>query len=150
MRNSITGSRIAETDRTLGDLPNPTVFWVGEALTLDSVAGIKLVFDAKSYAPEELQVKIVYRDRRGAEQAVILANPTPYNAQHLCVTCYELSAAELRTVISVTVYRGNQQVSETLQYSAESYASKTIGTGAEALCKALFAYSDSAFTYFSN
>ncbi len=139
------------TDALLGDARTPAVTWVGKALSLDSKVGIKLVFDAKGYDPEQLTVKLRYRDYLGTVRTILLTNPTVYNASagYYAVTCYDLAAAELRTVITAAIYKGEQQISESLQYSAESYAAKTDGTALESLCKALFAYSDSAYSYFT-
>ena len=58
-----------------------------------------------------------------------------------------LLAAELRTVVTVQVYRGETPVSATLQYSADTYGNNKTGALGD-LCKALFAYSDSALAYF--
>jgi hypothetical protein len=57
-------------------------------------------------------------------------------------------ASELRTVIDVAIYEGETRLSETLRYSAETYASKNTTGELAPLCKALFAYSDSAKMYF--
>jgi hypothetical protein len=51
--------------------------------------------------------------------------------------------------VDVEIYRGKPQVSETLRYSAESYASKNTSGALANLFKALFAYSDSAKAYFT-
>ena len=58
-----------------------------------------------------------------------------------------LLAAELRTVVSAQIYEGSTPVSCTLQYSADTYGNNKTGSLGE-LCKALFAYSDSARDYF--
>jgi hypothetical protein len=58
-----------------------------------------------------------------------------------------LLAAELRTVVSVQVYEGETPVSCTLQFSADTYGNGRTGDLLD-LCKALFAYSDSAKIYF--
>lgn len=140
-----------ETDQLLGDVIEPSITWVGKTLSLDSKVGIKFVFDAKGHSPEGLTVKVRYQDNAGVEKTIVLANPTIYNASagYYAVTFYDLTAAELRTVITVAVYDGEGQVSESLQYGSESYAAKTEGTSLEPLCKALFAYSDSAKAYFA-
>ena len=59
-----------------------------------------------------------------------------------------LLAAELRSVVSAAIYNGDTQVSSTLVYSADTYANGKTGT-LLTLCKALFAYSDSAKAYFA-
>ena len=138
-------------DKLLGDAENPTIKWVGKTLALDSKIGIKFVFDANGYATEKLTIKLTYRDYAGTKKTIELSDPTVYNASagYYAVTCYELSAAELRTVITAVICDGEKQLSESLQYSPESYASKTGGTTLEPLCRALFAYSDSAHAYFT-
>ena len=60
-----------------------------------------------------------------------------------------LLAAELRTVISAQAYVGETPVSCTLQYTADTYGNNKTGTLLD-LCKALFAYSDSAKNYFNS
>ena len=59
-----------------------------------------------------------------------------------------LLAAELRTVVSAQIFHGDTPVSCTLQYSADTYGNNKTGTLLD-LCKALFAYSDSAKAYFA-
>ncbi len=62
---------------------------------------------------------------------------------------HELPVAELRTPVCITVYdeQGNP-ISNDLIYSAESYACGKTGTLGD-VCKALFAYSDSAKAFFA-
>ena len=52
------------------------------------------------------------------------------------------------SVVSVQVYHGETPLSCTLQYSADTYGNNKTGK-LLTLCKALFAYSDSAKTYFA-
>ena len=58
-----------------------------------------------------------------------------------------LLAAELRSVVSVRILEGNAPLSCTLRYSADTYGNNKTGALGY-LCKALFAYSDSAKAYF--
>ena len=51
--------------------------------------------------------------------------------------------------VSFQIYKGETPVSCTLQYSADTYGNNKTGDLLE-LCKALFAYSDSAGNYFKN
>jgi hypothetical protein len=51
-------------------------------------------------------------------------------------------------VVSVQIYNGDTPLSATLQYSPDTYGNNKTGTLLE-LCKALFAYSDSAKAYFA-
>ena len=58
-------------------------------------------------------------------------------------------AAERRSVIHMAVYVGETLISKSLLYSADTYGNGKTGA-LETLCKALFAYSDSAKAYFLN
>jgi hypothetical protein len=140
------------TDSFLGDLENPTIPWVGKTLDLGSKVGMKFVFNAKNYSGDisKLTMKISYQGSNGEAKTVTLANPAVYSAanSYYSFTFYGLLASELRTVVDVAIFEGETQLSETLRYSAESYASKTTAGALADLCKALFAYSDSAKAYF--
>ena len=59
-----------------------------------------------------------------------------------------LLAAELRAIVSAQIFAGETPVSCTLQYSADTYGNNKTGPLLH-LCKALFAYSDSAKAYFA-
>ncbi len=140
------------TDSYLGDLENATITWVGKTLDLGSKVGMKFVFNAKSYGDvANLSMKVTYQGSNGETKTVTLTGAEAYNAAngYYSFTFYGLLASELRTVVDVAIYEGNTQLSETLRYSAESYASKTGGTALEPLTRALFAYSDSAKAYFT-
>ena len=74
-----------------------------------------------------------------------------YNADRglYAFTVDALLASELREVLTVQIFAGEEPVSTTLQYSADTYGNNKTGVLGE-LCKALFAYSDSAKAYFTN
>ena len=141
------------TDSFLGDLTDPTVTWVGKTLDLGSKVGMKFVFNAKSYNGDisKLTMKVSYQGSNGEAKTVTLTNPAVYSAasKYYSFTFYGLLASELRTVVDVAIFEGETQLSETLRYSAESYASKNTTGALATLCKALFAYSDSAKTFFA-
>ena len=59
-----------------------------------------------------------------------------------------LLAAELRMVLSATVYADGAQVSDTLVYSVDTYGATKTGSLLD-LCRALMAYSDSARAFFA-
>jgi hypothetical protein len=90
-------------------------------------------------------------DLQGREVLLKLTSPQPYAMDPSCYafTLDALTAAELRSVVSVRIYDGEQPLSSTLRYSADTYAKNKTGT-LSALCKALLAYSDSAKSYFTN
>ena len=136
----------------LGDLADPTITWVGKTLDLGSKVGMKFVFSTKNYTGDlsELSMKVTYQGSTGETKSVTVTGIETYNAanKQYSFTFYGLLASELRTIVDVAIYNGNTQLSETLRYSAETYASKTIGNALEPLTRALFAYSDSAKAYF--
>ena len=141
------------TDIALGDLENPTITWVGKTLDLGSKVGMKFVFNTTNYTGDiaNLSMKVTYEGSTGDTKTVILTGADAYNASrnYYAFTFYGLLAAELRAIVDVAIYEGETQLTETLRYSAETYAAKTLGTALEPLCRALFAYSDSAKTVFT-
>ncbi len=141
------------TDSYLGDLASPKITWVGKTLDLGSKVGMKFVFNTKNYSGDiaNLSMKVSYTGSNGETKTVTLTGAEAYNAAngYYSFTFYGLLASELRTVVDVAVYEGSTQLTETLRYSAESYASKNTTGALGDLCKALFAYSDSAKAYFT-
>ena len=141
------------TDSLLGDLASPVIPWVGKTLDLGSKVGMKFVFNAKNYSGDmaNLSMKVSYRGSNGETKTVTLTGAEVYNANsgYYSFTFYGLLASELRTVVDVAVYEGENQLTQTLRYSAESYAAKNLAGTLATLCRALFAYSDSAKAYFT-
>ena len=136
----------------LNDIEAPSVTWAGKALDLNSKVTLKFIFDLGSTeaSAEDLYLKISYEDYRGALRETAVTGAVPYgDVEGRYAISYDgLLAAELRTVVSVRVYCGNEAVSATLQYSADTYGNRKTGL-LGTLCKALFAYSDSAADFFS-
>ncbi len=141
------------TDIFLRDLEAPMIHCVGKTLDLGSKVGMKFVFSTANYSGDiaKLSMKVSYTGSNGEAKTVTLTGAEAYNANagYYSFTFYGLLASELRTIVDVAIYEGNTQLSETLRYSAETYASKTAGTALESLTRALFAYSDSARAYFT-
>ncbi len=141
------------TDSYQGDLTSPAITWVGKTLDLGSKVGMKFVFNAKNYSGNvaNLSMKVTYQGSTGETKTVTLTGAEVYSAAsgYYSFTFYGLLASELRTIVDVAIFEGEAQLSETIRYSAESYASKTIGTALEPLTRALFAYSDSAKAVFA-
>ena len=140
------------TNTVLNDLENAPLTWVGKALSLESKVALRFVFDPTAYEgdPTALTLRISYTDTQGAVKTATASNPELYNASlgYYVFTVDSLLAAELRAVVSVQAYDGDTPVSPTLEYSADTYGNGKTGTLLE-LCKALFAYSDSAKAYFT-
>jgi hypothetical protein len=140
------------TNTVYNDISNPMITWAGKTLNLGSKVVVKFVFNAGAFTGDvsKLTLRMIYQGSSGAYRTVTLSNPTVYNeAKRMYAFDFDgLMAAELRTALSVAVYNGDTQLSQTMQYSADTYGNSASGTLLE-LCKALFAYSDSAKTYFT-
>ena len=140
------------TSLELGFTPNPTVTWAGKALDLQSKVGIRYVVNLSNYKGkvEDLKLYISYSDITGAMRTVVLGAPELYKANDnlYAFTFDGLLAAELRTEVTATVYENDTPVSNDFIYCADTYGNGKTGTLGE-LCKALFAYSDSAKAYFA-
>ncbi len=140
------------TNVVLDDFPNAPITWAGKSLNLESKVALKFVFNPANYAGDlsALTLRISYKDAHGNTKTATAAHPVLYNAQlgYYVFTVDSLLAAELRAVVSVQIYAGNTPVSATLQYSPDTYGNGKSGALLD-LCKALFAYSDSAKAYFA-
>ncbi len=141
------------TNVTENDLENATFEWAGKVLNLESKVTLRFVFRSAGYTGDltGLTARMTYEDINGETKTVLLKKPELYNESLglYVFTTDALLAAELRTVVSVQIFEGNTPVSCTLRYSADTYANGKTGTLLE-LCKALFAYSDSAKAYFTS
>ena len=140
------------TNRVLNDLPNAPVTWAGKSLNLESKVALKFVFNMGSFTGNlsDLSLRISYTDAYGNEKTELLTNPEHYGqgTGAYVFTLDTLLAAELRSEVSVQIFAEDSPVSATLQYSADTYGNNKTGTLLD-LCKALFAYSDSAKAYFA-
>ena len=139
------------TNELLNDMEGATVSWIGRALNLESKVAVRMIFSTAAYTGElsDLSLRVSYRDITGTVQTVVITEAEVYNEekQYYAFTFDSFRAAELRTVLSARIYCGDSPVSCTLQYSADTYGvGKTGNLGA--LCRMLFAYSDSARSYF--
>ncbi len=140
------------TNKVLNNLENAPISWAGKALDLESKVALKFVFNPANYKgdPSALTLKVSYTDINGTPKSLSIKDPELYNPDlgWYVFTLDALLAAELRAVVSVQIFAGDIPVSCTLQYSADTYGNNKTGNLLE-LCKALFAYSDSARSYFA-
>ena len=140
------------TNVTLNDLSGATVTWAGKALDLNSKVILKFIMNPANYkgSVEDLTLRLTFTDISGETKTLLLENAELYNAErnYYAFSFDGLLAAELRTVVSAQVCEGTTPVSATLQYSADTYGNNKTGALGD-LCKALFAYSDSARAFFS-
>ena len=139
------------SNETLTDLDNPVITWVGKSLSLDSKVAVKYIFSLGDYTgkAEELSLKVSYVNLSGEAAEVTLTDPQVYDSTKgwYSFTFDGLLAAELRSVVDVAVYQGQTRLSQTLRYSPDTYGNNKNGQLLE-LCKALFAYADTAKAYF--
>ena len=98
----------------------------------------------------DLTLRVSYEDIHGQTKYLTVENGELYNANRgfYAFTLDTLLAAELRSVLTVQIYAGEIPVSSTVEYSADSYGNNKTGQ-LLTVCKALFAYSDSAKAYFN-
>ena len=137
-------------NRLTGEEDTYPVAWIGKSLILDSRVTLRFVVDPGEYrnSTSRLSMRISYTDIHGEEQTAVVTSCQPYGAGYYSFDFSGLTAAELRTVLSATVYAGDQAVSQSLQYSADTYGTGKTGNLGK-LCKALVAYSDSARAFFT-
>ncbi len=139
-------------NRILDDLSEPSVTWVGKSLNLESKVTLKFVFSTANYrgSLSDLNLRVSFTDIHGAAKTTVVSQAEAYGtaAQQYAFSFDGLLAAELRSVVSAQIYEGNTPVSPTLQYSADTYGNNKVGA-LGTLCRALFAYSDSAKAYFN-
>ena len=133
------------------ELAVPSITWKGKALDLNTKIAILYVIDATNYNadPTDLSLRVCYTNYAGQNVTLTLTDPKPYGGGENCYSFSmdSLLAAELRTVLTAQVYSGSTPLSNTLTYSADTYGNGKVGT-LGTLCKALFAYSDSARDFF--
>ena len=140
------------TNEVLKDVSTPVITWAGKSLNLDSKVELKFVFNPSAYMGEvqDLSLHVSYEDITGATVTAVLRDPEAYGTSNklYSFTFDGLLAAELRSVVSVQIFEGNSPLSCTLRYSADAYGNNKSGD-LLALCQALFAYSDSAKSFFT-
>ncbi len=142
----------SNVNSTLEDLEGPAVAWVGKTLSLDSKVSVKYVVNISGFQGdlENLSLRLSYMDINGNGKTAEVTELEAYNASKgwYSFTFDGLLAAELRCALSARVYAGNEPVSVTLCYSPDTYGNGQTGALGH-LCKALFAYSDSAKAFFT-
>jgi hypothetical protein len=141
------------TNTVLNDLDAPSVLWVGKTLSMESKVSVKYVVNLSNYNGnmEDLSLHISYTDAMGGRKEAVLTEMEAYIAAKgwYSFTFEDLLVAELRTVLSAQVYAGDTPVSATMEYSPDTYGNGQTGL-LEYLCRAMFAYSDSAKAFFVN
>ena len=120
---------------------NATVTWKAASLVLDNAVTMRFRFAADSV--DGLTVKVT-----GAGQEWTISQFEDAGDGQYYVYFSGLSARQMREVVSVTVYEGDTAVSNTLEYSIETYACKTQNVARLGdLVLAMMRYGDSAAAY---
>ncbi len=136
----------------LNDVEKP-IPWSGNSLILDSKIAVKSVFDLDGFAGGlgNLNLRVSYTNTKGEVCNLVIDTIEIYD-EELGLYAFVLDtllATEMRTVLTMALYEGDQQISQTMIYSVESYCAARLGALKE-LGLALLAYSDAARTYFVN
>ena len=141
---------VASAAKALGDVENG-IAWAGKALVLDSKVAVKAVFNLENYAGnrEALNLRVTYTNAQGEEVTLVIDTMEVYSGEYYAFVIDTLLATEMRSELSMALYEGDVQVSETQIYSVESYCVGKTGALAD-LGKALLAYSDAAKAFFAN
>ena len=143
---------LASTDAELNNhiaidkvLAEPTAEWNTAGLALGSIVAVKAGFAAENVA--DLKVKISVGD----DTTVLTKEMLTKTANGYALRFDGLNPAQLSEAIKLTVYDGDTRISNTLTYSAESYAyamqdDGTVGS----LVKAMMRYGRSVAECFGN
>lgn len=138
-------------NKDMNDISDPTISWVGKSLDLNSKVTLKYIIDATGFKGNvsDLSLRVSYINTDGQTVSHTITDIESYgaNPNWYAFELDSLLAAELRTVVSAAVYSEETQVSTTMVYSADTYGNNKNGD-LLTLCKALFAYSDSAKAFF--
>ena len=114
--------------------------------------GIKFIVDLSNYTGdiEDLSMTLSYADYKGQTRTASVETIEVYRESDglYAFSYYGLLAAELRTAVTAQVLAGDTPVSNILTYRADTYGNGKTGQLLQ-VCKALFAYSDSALASFN-
>ena len=142
---------VASSAKALDDVENG-IASAGKSLVLDSKVAVKAIFDLTDFAGnvDALNLRVSYVNAQGEEVSIVVEAAELYNTEKnfYAFTVDTLLATDMRCELTMALYEGDVQVSETHIYSVESYCASRTGALAE-LGKALLAYSDAAKAFFT-
>ncbi len=141
-----------DTNRILSDLEEPTISFAGKSLILDISIIARFIVDITAFEgdPKDLDIYVRYTDIYGKTQNVYLSGGcSVYDAsRNLYAFDFDyLRATELRSPLRVQIFHNGTRVSQTLEYSVDTYGNGKTGV-ILSLMQAVMAYSDSAKAYF--
>ncbi len=129
-----------------GTIESPAVSWRGAELLLDTAITMKFIIKAEDIS--NLSVKIT--NDAGKVWTVKSDTFKKYDEGQYYVYFSGLDASQMSDCIYLTVYNGEQVVSNTVRYSIESYASSKQNSTDEKLVKlisSMMKYGKSAYNY---
>ena len=135
------------------DLEAPVVDWVGVSLDLWSSVTLRYVVDLSRYSGsvEDLTMYVDYETADGEYYLAEITDPVVFVEEKnwYAFDVSFLRMLDMRSVVKVGVYEGDNMISCTRSYSVDTYCSGMEGT-LGTLCSALISLSDSAVAYFGN
>lgn len=138
-------------------IDNPKAKW--KSLNLNYGAGTELRFKVRDYTPNENTKVVVevdgnvytYYYSEDAEKALEKRNFEVTSDGGVWFTFRDLLTKYLRTPVHVTFYEGETQISNTYQWSAETYAYGVSSTKKDyAISQQLMRFANAAIDYFAN
>ncbi len=143
-----------QNNRVIPNLEDPTVTFAGKSLILDSSIIARFILDTTAFEgdPDELSVYVRYTDIYGQTRHIVHSKGclVPYDtSRNLYAFDFDyLRATELRSPLLIEVRHNDTTVSQTLEYSVDTYGNGKTGD-ILSLMQAVMAYSDSAKAYFT-
>ncbi|MBQ2444949.1 MAG: leucine-rich repeat domain-containing protein [Oscillospiraceae bacterium] len=139
---------------SLDDIQDPVIVWVGKTLSLESKVVVRFIADTSAFTGDwkNVSLRVSYVDSEGslvAGESREFSDVNHGDDQWVAFEFSDLRAADLRSLLSVAVYEGDIRISPTVQYSVDTYCNGKTGILGE-LCRAMIAYSDSAYAFFGN
>lgn len=98
-------------------IENPEITWKSAALVLDSAVTVRYKFAAEDIEGLAIKVKYGKTEKEYDEEAFVNNNDGTYSFDYSGLYAHQMSEP-----LYVTIYKGSKPVSNTLQYSVESYA----------------------------
>ena len=143
---SLTTEPVKQLNTEYATIENPTVIWKGASLYLESKVNARLTIEARDLTG--LSVKFVID---GVEYTSNNFEAQPDKENRYYVYFDSIIPSQMRTPFTATVYKDGVAVSNTLQYSIQSYVvgKTTPGTNLNDLVIAMLKFGDACAAYFN-
>lgn len=133
-------------DTAYTTIADPDAVWKSAGVDLTDTVALRFRFEIED--PEDVTVKLV--GESGMEIVIAADQLVPAKSGSYYVIFDQLTVSQMSEILYVTVYRGQQAISNTLRYSIESYAcakQSTDNQALKALVIAMIKYGDAAKAY---